>query len=290
MPGPGGGGRGGGGSFGGGFGGGGFGGGPRGPRFGGFGFFPFFGGGLLSILFFPFLMILFAGILIVTTLMGAFGAIGEGGQLVYDEMRFQDFANEQYAQIFDAQGYESNILLVILTSEEYEEGYYLAWVGDDVHNKVNMMFGGEGSELGNAVAQSVNTANYKYQLPKAIDMILDTMAGHIEERGLVAAGGVPHPAAPFHNYTELPVTAQTVTEAIDDFTTRTGINIAVVIEDSEDVFETSYSQMIMGFVIAGLLITISVVLIVKGIRQRKRNGRGGGDDSYRGNDDYKYRF
>ena len=294
MPGPGGGSRGGGGSFGGGggfrgggsFGGGGFHGGPRGPRgprWGyGYGFFPFFGGGLLSILLFPFILILLAGVLVPTTLMGAFGAIAEGGQLAYNEEQFQDFADAQYAQIFASEGYEDNILLVYLTTEENSEGFFIAWVGDHVATDINLMFGNEGTELGRATSSAINTANYKYQLDSGIAMVLDIMAGHVERRAGATFKCDETRAAPqktFENYTALPLTPATVTDATEDFTERTGIHIAVVVEEAEDIFETDYGAMIAGLVVAGIMITVAVVLIVKGVKSRKKNG---GDNDPRG--------
>lgn len=303
MPGPGGGGRGGGGSFGGGGGfrgGGGFGGGhgggfyggprgPRGPRWGwgwGWGWGPgFFGGGLLGILMLPFILILFAALLIITTLAGAFGAITEGGQLAYNEEQFQDFANAQYEQIFSAEGYEDNILLVYLTTEENSKGYFIAWVGDHVATDVNMMFGNEQTELGRATAASINGENYKYQLDSGIAMVLDVMAGHVEARGsspvLKCEESHAAPKYLFQNYTALPLTPATITDAAEDFTERTGLSIAVVVEEAEDIFETDYGAMIMGLIIAGGMLILAIVLIVKGVKARKKDG-GNDDGPYRG--------
>lgn len=282
MPGPGGG-RGGGGSFGGGGGfrgGGGFGGGHhggfhRGPRFG---FFPFFwGGGLLSILLFPFILILLAAVLIFTTLAGAFGAIAGGGQMVYNEEWFQDFANAQYEQIFAEEGYEDNILLVVLTTEDNTDGYFIAWVGDHVSTGINLMFGAEQTELGRAVNASISGTNYKYQLDSGIAMVLDIMAGHVQGLGTASpfkcTESHPAPTDPFRNYTALPLTPATVKDAITDFTDRTGINIAVVVEEAEDIFETDYTAMIMGIIMAVLLIGLAVFLIVKGIKANRASKR-----------------
>ena len=287
MPGPGGGSRGGGGSFGGGGsrGGGGFGGGggfyggprgPRGPRWGyGYGFFPFFGGGLLSILLLPFILILLAAVLVFTTLMGAFGAIAEGGQLAYNEEQFQDFANAQYEQIFSSQGFEDNILLVYLTTEENSDGYFIAWVGDHVATQVNLMFGNEQTELGRATNAAINTTNYKYQLDSGIAMVLDIMAQNVQSLGLETplrcTETQGEQSARFCNYTALPMTPSTVESAAASFTEKTGIQIAVVVEEAEDIFETDYGAMISGLVVAGVMVTVAVLLIVKGVKSNKKN-------------------
>ena len=313
MPGPGGGSRGGGGSFGGGgsrggggFGGGGFHGGgfhggprgprrPRGPRWGwgwGWGWGPgyYYGGGLLSILMLPFILIFFAAIMLLVTIAGAFSAISAGGQLAYEEEWFQDFANAQYEQIFDRTGYEDNILLVILTTEENTDGYFIAWVGDHIATEVNLMFGNEQTELGRVVNNSISGTNYKYQLDSGIAMVLDQMGDLVSARTddpFKCKEEHPTPSNPFRNYTALPLTPATVTDAISDFSAQTGINIAVVVEEAEDIFETDYTSMIMGIIVAGVMITVAIVLIVKGLKSRKRGGGNGpdpnGDSAYHGN-------
>ena len=68
----------------------------------------------------------------------------------------------------------------------------------------------------------------------------------------------------------------TVEKAIAEFSAETGIQIAVVVEDAADVLETSYTPMIIGFLIAGVMIVVAVVLIVKGVKASKRNKGGNG--------------
>ena len=322
MPGPGGGSRGGGGSFGGGgghrggggfggggrrgggFGGGGFHRGPRGPRrphwgWGrrwGWGWGPgFWGGGFFSIALLPFLLVLVAAVLIFGTISSAFGAISDGPELVYNEEWFQDFANEQYAQVFSAEGYEDNILLVYLTTEDNSQGYFIAWVGDHIDSRINEMFGNEQTALGRATAASINTTNYKYQLDSGIAMVLDKMASHVVSYGpaktFTCYESQGEARTRFENYTSLPLTPSTVEDAADRFTAATGIQIAVVVEEAEDIFETDYSGVIFGVIIALVLIGVAVFFIVKGLKSRKNNnnnnnggGGGGYDDEEIGGD------
>ena len=149
MPGPGGGSHSGGGFGGGGFrgGGGGFGGGgfrPR-PFYGGF-FGPrFYGGGCLGGLFssvISFVVMIVVLVMLVLSLFGsAFSEIGNGGQVRYDERKFQDYADEQYrAEFGTSTAYEDNILLVILTEKDETRFEYIAWVGDHIDTRINYLF------------------------------------------------------------------------------------------------------------------------------------------------------
>ena len=115
-------------------------------------------------------------------------------------------------------------------------------------------------------------------------MVLDQMADKVSAKTdapFKCQEEHPAPAEPFRNYTALPMTASTVNDAIADFTEETGINIAVVVEEAEDIFETDYSSMIWGIIVAGALITVAVVLIVKGVKSRKNGGNNGPRGNYR---------
>jgi hypothetical protein len=209
---------------------------------------------------------------------------------MHDTERTEEYAMMQYEQIFEAgEGYESNILLLFLVTEEYDNGEYFALVGDDVEREIYMMFGGNGAELDLAMQFSINKESYKNQLGRGIASVLDMMAGYIVDGGYATEPTVPAPAKSFDNQSAMTIAPATVEKAIAQFREETGINIAVVVEDATDVLETSYAPMIMGFIVAGVLIAVAIVLIVKGVRGNKRgNGPRGGNYSggYRGGSNF----
>jgi hypothetical protein len=158
-----------------------------------------------------------------------------------------------------------------------------------VEREVYLMFGGDGSVLENAMYECINRENYKNQLGRGIADVLDTMAIYINRYGYATTPTVPAPAKSFDNQSAMTIAPATVEKAIAQFPEETGINIAVVVEDATDVLETSYAPMIMGFIVAGVLIAVAIVLIVKGVRGNKRgNGPRGGNygGGYRGGSNF----
>ena len=68
----------------------------------------------------------------------AFTNVANGGQIIYNEPAFQDYANEQYAREFGgSSAYEDNILIVFLTNEQSDGYYSIAWVGDNIDTEIN---------------------------------------------------------------------------------------------------------------------------------------------------------
>ena len=310
MPGPGGGSRGGGGGRGFG-GGGGFGGGSRGGGrgFGGGyhggyhhhyyhrprGFYGFFGpryyyggmgGGCLGILLAPIIVLVLAAMLILSSLT----SLLQGGTVNYNEEALQDYANAQYMEAFgESDGYEDNILLVLLVEEEnYYEYNYIAWVGDHVDTDINYMFGAEYTELGRAFANSsINSDNYKYAITQGLSAVVGKMSNHVKALGLESS----FTCAEKHGQTEsrivnksaIDINAKTVDTALKSFTEATGISMVIVVEEAEEVYGRRMASVDIFFSLIGIgLIVLAVVLVVKGIKEGKKQ-KNKDDSTYNAN-------
>ena len=310
MAGPGGGARGGGfggGSRGGGFGGGrggGFGGGSHGGGFGGhhhrphhhhhhfhrpfFWHRPFFGfgygggclGGMMGMMFVPIILIL----IVISMLFSVFGSVGgavsnvaNGGHVVYDEGKFQDYANAQYAREFnDAAEIEDNILIVFLTDESREGYYTIAWVGDNIAIDINEMFGNEYTEFGYEMIGSISSY-YEYSLSKNLASVVDGMTDAVVNLDLKSsfdiesgspAGYVSHVT----NHSTLSVNEETINRALTDFTAETDIPIVIVIEDMEEVFDKKVAGSdIFTILLAVAIGGVAVYLIIRAFKEKNDN-------------------
>ena len=293
MPGPGGGSRGGGfgggGSRGGGFGGGGhhggghhhhhhgyYGGFYRRPYgfFGGGGFF----GGLLGIILLPIIAIFLCVILLIVNLYNTITVVAQGGEIVYDETVFQDYAMAQYDKHFtDAKSYEDNLLLTFLTFDDYNNYYCIAFIGDNVKSSINLMFGNEYTELGYAVKGSISS-NYKYSLDSNIAIVMDKMSSEVASLNLSSpfykeSGGTPVKSK-MTNYTTLALTEQTVNDALERFTEETGIPAVVVVDTAENVFgKTMPVDSIIVSVITVLIIIGCVWFIISKVKRKNNMSR-----------------
>ena len=332
MPGPGGGshggggsrgGFGGGGSFGGGsrggFGGGhggGFGGphhhgphGPRGPYFrGGWfhrpyyrrGYYGYGGGclgGFMGMFFLPIIIILFAVMMIFSSVGTAFSNVARGGMSYYDEITFQTYANQQYAEEFgDTADYEDNLLIVFLVEDDqYYDYAFIAWSGHHIEDDIKDMFGNEQTRFGRAIQNSaINSQTYKFSLDTGIASVMNKMEGHISNLGLdssynsLCSNTDEGRAYKSHitNKTSIGLSEATVNGTLEEFTAKTGIPVVVVVEDIEDVFpKTITTSDIVVIIIAIAMIAVAVFLIVKIYKKSKENAED--DGRYKSSSDYK---
>lgn len=229
------------------------------------------------MIFGPIIMIVMAIALLFSFVGGTVTEVANGGIVAYDEEAIQDYADDQYAQVFGrSTAYEDNLLLLFLTTENNQGYAYIAWVGDHVAPEVNYLFGGNGSELGTAMDQSINTANYKYSLDSNLAMVVNRMQGQVEVLGLedtfVCAEDHVQVKSHMENKTDLALTADTVNGALESFTEATGIPLVIVVEEAETVFGRSLSgRSWIGVIFAVILLILAIVLIVKAVKRRRND-------------------
>lgn len=286
MPGPG------GGSHGGGFGGGSHGGrAPGGSPHRGFRR-PYYGrrrgcfGSFMGMLMLPIILVLIVVVLLFGTVGSAFTNLVNGGQIKYDETKFQAYADKQYAAEFGSStAYEDNLLIVFLANEDADGYYTIAWVGDNIKSEINELFGNEYTAFGRAMTNSVNESYYAYSLDSNLASVVDAMTDTVLALGLDSSfySETSHTGAPSShvtNYTDLSITAETVNRALEEFTEQTGIPAVIVVDSMETVFGKSVSiGNILVILITIGLIVLAVYLIVRAIRVRKEeknNHTGGG--------------
>lgn len=279
MAGPGGGSRG-GGFSGGGSGGGSFGG---GGYHGGFYRRPFFGGGLfggiLGIILLPAILIILGTVILVFNLINTIQIISQGGQIVYDEEKLQDYAAVEYDKYFtDKTTYEDNLLIVVLTTEENEEYSCIAWVGDNIKTDINDMFGNEETEFGRAVKGSISP-NYKYSLDSNLARVMGEMEQEILSLDLKSSFKTNNDMSnkspsKLVNYTDLQMTDKTVNDSLNSFTEKTGIPAVIVVDEAETVFgKTMPIANIVLLVAVIALIAFCVYYMIKKIVEKRRVDR-----------------
>lgn len=160
----------------------------------------------------------------------------------YDEVTFQDYANSRYEELFGASSaYEDNLLIVFLTNKSADGYYTIAWIGDNIHNEINYMFGDEYTEFGQAMLDSINDTYYAYSLDSNLASVMEIMTDKIVELNLDSSfksESYNDNSVESHvvNDTDFDVTEETVNIALQKFTEATGIPAVIVIDSMESVF------------------------------------------------------
>ncbi len=230
----------------------------------------------MTIILLPVILVLVALLLIFSVFGSAFATLTTGGEVVYNETAYQDYANEMYYSEFGSSAaFEDNLLLVFLVEENHYDYNFIAWVGDDIQTDINYLFGNESSALGRAIAgSSIHGESYKYSMAQGISQVMDTMGDQIEAMKLPSSFVCQeeHIGVDSHmtNYTDLTINETTVNRALDGFTEKTGIPVVVVVEYQEAVFGKTISAAdIFSLIVAIGLIILAVVLLIRFLKKRK---------------------
>ena len=163
-----------------------------------------------------------------------------GEEDMYDEATMQEYANDKYMQYFgSSSAVEDNILLVFLTNEACDGYYTIAWIGDNIADDINYMFG-EYTEYGEALYNNVDEY-FAYSLDSDLADVIETMTKHITNLGLDSSFYWESDRSnladsKFVNMTSMDLTTEIVHRALTDFTAKTGIPMVVVVDSAEKVF------------------------------------------------------
>ena len=235
-------------------------------------------GGLLGLMIMPIIIFIFA----ITLIFNVFGSLGSslsnvanGGLTVYEEQVMQEFANQQYEKEFaNSKAREDNLLIVFLVNEARDGYYTIAWVGDNIHNNINLEFGGRGTQFGYAMDNTIQSY-YEHSLDKDLAIVVDTMRNKIVDMNLKSSFVNPSPTpsgvdSHVTNLTEMSITEATINSSLEAFTEATDIPIVIVIQDEEDVLDKKIDTAdIFTIILAVALIALAVYLVIKSYKNRK---------------------
>ena len=198
--------------------------------------------------------------------------INLGEEEMYNEATMQDYANDKYMQYFgSSSAVEDNILLVFLTNEACDGYYTIAWVGDNINDEINNMFG-EYTEYGEALYNNVDEY-FAYSFDSDLADVVDEMTQHIAASGLDSSfywesDRTNLADSKFINLTSMDLTTEIVHRAITDFTDKTGIPMVIVVDSAEEVFgvvtttdNTVTVEPAIPKINSTMIITIAVVVV-----------------------------
>ena len=219
-----------------------------------------------------------------TIVWGSYDNVANGGIISYSEEKFQDYANTEYYKAFgNSKATEDNILIVVLTNEERDGYYCIAWVGDNINDNINRMFGDDTTAFGQSVIASVNDY-YAYSLDSNLAMVMDTMTQKVSDLELNSSFKKTYsheksPASHLVNYTDLSMTEETVNDALVAFTEETDIPVVIVVEEMETVFGKNIpAEDILILLVLGVLAVVAIVAIVRVVKNRSKFKQGNPED------------
>ena len=174
------------------------------------------------------------------------------------EKKLQDYANTQYAAIFaNSAAYENNILFLYVVHDNYKDLDAIAWAGDDVPYKTNLMLSGK------AISRHINNSYYTYQLSSGISMSISSICKNVDESTM----NIPDRTYKTYNKSSLNVTTTNIDQSLKEFSDKTGHSVAVVIVDYEDVYGNpiNWGVLLLVVVVGGA----ALIFIIRRTKQQE---------------------
>lgn len=257
---------------------------------GGFFFFPWrrpyygygggFFGGLFGLFFLPIILLLFAGLILVTSVISLISVLAQGGVVQYDRQEFQNYAKAAYAEHFDPKstGYEDNLLIFIATVEGYDTYHAIGVVGDNINDPIYYMFD-EGGAFDAALYKALPNEDYNVSFDRDLRAAIYTLETEVLKNDKIflksptAAKRDAEVIIKDENLSDFPKDGYTY-EALESFSEKTGINVVLIIQDEEAVFgRTVPASVIISGILSLIICIFAGVWIYKSAKARKRAKR-----------------
>ena len=189
--------------------------------------------------------------------------------IIYDEKQFQSYADEQYKAIFGGTDkYEENILLVYTIYEGNDGFECISWIGNDIPRNINLMFASE------EISQDLHDY-YEYQFAQGVAMSIIGITDDLKNQFPNSDDDADVRYSKTYNKSEFSFDENTINKALVEFTKLTGYNIAVVVEDGKDIFQTQMDLVkIVGIIFMIILVVIIFMVIsttINNVRYNKQN-------------------
>lgn len=262
---------------------------------GGFFFFPwhrpYYGGGLFSLLFLPIIILIFALIFLVSSIVTLISVVSQGGIVQFDKYEFSQKATAAYNEYFtpNSAGYEDNILIYFCTFEGYDQFYQEAVVGNNVRDEYLYMFD-DGQLFEQSLTAALPAEDYNLSFDRNLYSAITKLKVEAqkydssflkdptrEKKDPVLKVGDDNLKS------EFPADGYTY-EALTNFSDETGINVVMIIDDAESIFGRTIppSIIISGVISLGICIFAGVwiyksVKASKAAKKQKENQNNGTD-------------
>ena len=238
----------------------------------------------MGVLMLPVVILLLCSLMLFGIVGNAIRNVADGGIISYNEKVFQEYTDMQYQEAFgDSSATEDNLMIVFLANEDADHYYAIAWIGDNVCDEINLMFGAEGTEFYYAMTSNVDEEYYAYSIDKDLAMTVNRMTEKVKALGLESSFEYQKDhsnmtASHVVNRSELSITEETVNTALEEFTKETDIPVVLVVDTMENVFgKTLPTSTILTLIVLAVVIIAAIVSIFKAIRNRKKDDDGYGE-------------
>ncbi len=221
-------------------------------------------------------------LIVVFALVGVliFGAVNLAREkkVDYSEETAEQYALDEYEKAFKRESaYEDKILLVFFPYANHIDYDFIAMIGDDLTNTVYNEFRGSRSALERAMKNYISSTDYESTLSRNLSSVVDEMKTTIANYGdpfRTSCRDTVHVEGDSYlrNESSLQIDKEMVDQSLADFTTATGIELVLVVEDAAVVFGYESPMPLIIFSLFLLAVAGAIIFAVaRGVKARKNH-------------------
>ena len=214
---------------------------------------------LFGIILFPAIITVICIVVFFLYLSPTIKICKDGGSIVYNDSAAIKYRDDEYAKYFSDTSNEKNSILIVYLVEDkdskYDQFFCISKSGENISDKITVEFGNNESSFGKAVLSSIDdkyASSFGGDIAAVMDIMKDKIATLEISSSFKTADTVPDiSVSKVVNYSPLTFSEEAVNDAIEGFSTSTGIPVVVIVDSIENVFERQlpYKDFLIMFVL-----------------------------------------
>ena len=224
-----------------------------------------FSNGFVTVIAVLILVLLISSISFVCKIVN--GSLFED-KIVYDKDQFESYALESYNDIFaETEDLENNIVIVFAVYDGYDGYECISFIGDNVDRSLTWGFDNKFESTVKETVPRYYEKSFAVKFKQVVEHMM-SFAPHIDNEN----NDSEYECSKIYNRSSMAIDEPLINDALISFAEKTDVNIAIVVDEGEDVFGIDRGVDPVAFVIIIIFVVMMIALVIAIVKmQRKRS-------------------
>ena len=220
-----------------------------------------FSNGFVTVIAVLILVLLIAFISFVCKIVN--GSLFED-KIVYDKEQFEAYALESYNDVFaETEDLENNIVIVFTVYEGYDGYDCISYIGHNVERNLTWGFDNKFESTVKETVPRYYEKSFAVKFKQVVEHMM-SFAVHMDNENN------EYEYSKIYNRSSMTIDEPLINNALISFAKKTGVNIAIVVDEGEDVFGVDQGVNPIDFVIIIIFIISMIVLVIVVAKMNKK--------------------
>ena len=223
-----------------------------------------FSNGFVTVIAVLILVLLISSISFVCKIVN--GSLFED-KIIYDKDQFEAYALESYYDVFsEVDDLENNIIIVFAVYDGYDGYECISFIGDNVDRNLTWGFDNNFESVVKETVPRYYEKSFAVKFKQVVEHMM-SFAPHIDNEN----NDLEYECSKIYNRSSMTIDEPLINDALILFAEKTGVNIAIVVDEGEDVFGVDRGVDPVAFVIIIVFVVMMIALVIVVVKMQRKS-------------------